>query len=146
MYTLRKLTTDGVEMNFELGSSYVVVKKENSVKEFERAFREIIIGNNNIFFSEQKDITGDLNDDNKNFWLDVPVALEKGFKYIHVENNTYFIKSETEVKSAFDNEVEDQIYAFVTSEGGKDVFPLYIRQKNFIMTDTGKTFSNLTLR
>jgi len=39
---------------------------------------------------------------------------------------------------------DSNIYAFVTSEGGKEVYPLRNGFYYFIMTDGGKTFDNLT--
>ncbi len=42
--------------------------------------------------------------------------------------------------------VDESIYAFVGSEGGLDIYPLYINQSNYIMTDGGKTFHNLTVK
>jgi len=40
---------------------------------------------------------------------------------------------------------DDKCYAFVTSEKGK-VEPLWLSQKNYIMTENGKTFSNLSIK
>lgn len=39
MFTLRKITQTGVEMNFNLGDSYTLVTKENSPEEFEKRFK-----------------------------------------------------------------------------------------------------------
>lgn len=38
----------------------------------------------------------------------------------------------------------DEIYLFLIYNDGKDVMPLYKKQRNYIMTSDGKTFSNLT--
>lgn len=40
MFTLRKITQTGVEMNFNLGDSYTLVTKENSPEEFEKVLKE----------------------------------------------------------------------------------------------------------
>lgn len=42
------------------------------------------------------------------------------------------------------DEVDKRIYAFVSSEVGDAVYSLFSNQQNYIMTDSGKTFSNLT--
>lgn len=36
MFTLRKITPDGIEMNFNLGESYTVVDSQRSPEEFKR--------------------------------------------------------------------------------------------------------------
>ena len=42
--------------------------------------------------------------------------------------------------------INSEIYALVTSEGGSEVYPLYKNEYYYIVTDTGKTFSNLTFK
>lgn len=37
-------------------------------------------------------------------------------------------------------------YAFVICKGGSEIIPLYKKQSNYIMTESGKTFSNLTYK
>ncbi len=37
-------------------------------------------------------------------------------------------------------------YAFILNNGGSNIIPLYKNQKNYIMSENGKTFSNLTHR
>lgn len=37
MFTLRKITGDGVELNFILGSSYTLITKDKNPEEFEAA-------------------------------------------------------------------------------------------------------------
>lgn len=39
-------------------------------------------------------------------------------------------------------EYED-VYGFITSEGGKEIHPLFGTQKTYIMTESGQTFSRL---
>ena len=40
MFTLRKITNDGLEMNFSLGDSYTLVTKDRSPKEFEDKMKD----------------------------------------------------------------------------------------------------------
>jgi hypothetical protein len=37
-------------------------------------------------------------------------------------------------------------YAILTVNGGSSFIPLYMNQQNYIMSDSGKTFSNLTFK
>lgn len=37
-------------------------------------------------------------------------------------------------------------YAIIICKGGSEFVPLYINQQNYIMTESGKTFSNLTFK
>ena len=36
---------------------------------------------------------------------------------------------------------QDGIFAFVSAHGGREIFPLYASQKNYIMTGQGTTFA-----
>lgn len=50
-------------------------------------------------------------------------------------------------KEVFNKDYEDsekECYSFVSSEGGKDFYPLYKKQYNFIVNENGGTFSNLS--
>lgn len=40
MFALRKITKDGLEMNFSLGDSYTLVTKDRSLKEFEDKMKD----------------------------------------------------------------------------------------------------------
>ena len=40
--------------------------------------------------------------------------------------------------------VKDNIYLFLVYDGGSKVLPLYKNQKNYMMTDSGNTFANLS--
>lgn len=53
-----------------------------------------------------------------------------------------------ETKETYGSEwvTSNQVYGFVTSEGGKDIHCLYPKQGNYIMTESGSTFDNLTLK
>ena len=48
MFTLRKLNSKGVELNFILGDSYTLIHKERNPKEFERN-NELFKFNDNIY-------------------------------------------------------------------------------------------------
>lgn len=85
MYTLRRVSSDGIEMNFNLGDSYTFVEKEKNPKEFKRMINEVLNG-----------------------------------------------------------EISNTCYAFVSYNGGQIHF-LHKDQRNYIMTESGVTFSNLTL-
>lgn len=141
MYTLRKVTPNGVESNMALGSSYNVVQAESSIEEFERTFN-IVYTQNEVFFTKEQ-ITGDLENDKKHFWPIAELAYQKGFRNIYAYNSLYDLNSENEVKPV---EGFGSVYAFIVSEGGKEIYPLFKNQRNYIMTDSGKTFSNLSLK
>lgn len=42
MFTLRKITKTGVEMNFDLGNHYTLITKERSPEEFEEGVKIIL--------------------------------------------------------------------------------------------------------
>lgn len=42
--------------------------------------------------------------------------------------------------------IEEPIFSFVISEGGKEVFPLFFLRRYYIVTENGKTFKNLTFK
>lgn len=75
--------------------------------------------------------------------VEANIALGNSYNFVTKE------RSEEEftkiAKITFDTETEEErIYAFITSEGGKEFYPLFTNQLNFIMTDSGRTFANLT--
>lgn len=98
MYTLRRISGQGVEMNFALGNSYTVVNRFLSYESFAEDFKE--------FYG--KPHVADLD----------PLA---------------------------DDDTKG-VYAFVGSENGINVYPLYTGQQAYIMTESGATFSNLTMK
>lgn len=98
MYTLRRISGQGVEMNFALGKSYTVVDRNVSYEEFRRDFER--------FF-------------NKPHVADMDPTSDDNTK---------------------------RVYAFVGDEGGQHVYCLYTGQQAYIMTESGSTFSNLTLK
>lgn len=82
MFTLRKITNDGLEMNFSLGDSYTLVTKERSPKEFEDKMK--------------------------------------------------------------DHPFYDKAYALIYCKD--EILPLYKTQKNYIVSENGTTYSNLTYK
>jgi len=84
MFILRKITGDGLQMNFALGDDYNFVDKEANPKEFN--------------------------------------SMKDFFKW------------------------DDEVYAFVSYKDGARTMPLYPKQKAFIMTESGKTFANVSQR
>lgn len=73
-------------------------------------------------------------------------SLGNEYTLIHSERN---VKEFNESFKLFWNETYDpdknNTFAFITKEGGI-LIPLFKNQFNFIMTDSGKTFSNLTYK
>lgn len=43
-----------------------------------------------------------------------------------------------------DEALVTSVYAFVSDEDGKNIYPLFKTQKAYIMTESGKTFSNIS--
>jgi len=41
---------------------------------------------------------------------------------------------------------DEDVYAILSSEGGKQFYALYKNQENYVMSEGGKTFSNLTFK
>jgi hypothetical protein len=83
MFYLRRISGNGIEMNFDLGNSYTLIDKEK---------------NPNDFKMHEDHIGG----------------------------------------------VDAKTYAFIACHSGSIVYQLYDGQLNYIMTEGGKTFSNLT--
>lgn len=98
MYTLRRISSNGVEMNFALGKSYTVVHRLTAYEEFRQDFT--------VFYKKPHvaDLDPNADEDTK------------------------------------------AVYAFVSTENGDNVYPLYSKQHAYIMTESGSTFSNLTLK
>lgn len=93
MFTLRRISGDGIQMNQEIGKGYTLIHKERNVKEFARTFVEVF----------DKEWGEDL-----------------------------------------DSTTDYDCYAFVCE--CDLIQPLYKNQLNFIMTDSGQTFDNLTFK
>jgi hypothetical protein len=95
MYTLRRISQEGVEINSKLGDSYVVVDREKNPKQFERDY--------NLLYGKET------------------VLIEL-------------------------SDIKKQVYALVSNDGGSKIFELTTDSFYYIMTESGKTFSNLTFK
>jgi len=78
-------------------------------------------------------------------------AVGENYTYIHRTFNPldfqatfklYFEKNHVADLDPSSDDDTTQVYAFICN--GKFLQPLYKRQKNFMMTDSGNTFANLT--
>jgi len=65
--------------------------------------------------------------------------FQKAFFSFHEKNHVADLDTESDHFSK-------QTYAFVIFKNGSEIIPLYKNQSNYIMTDSGKTFSNLTFK
>lgn len=83
MFYLRRISGNGIEMNFDLGNSYTLIDKQKNPHEFK----------------------------------------------MHEEHM---------------GGVDEKTYAFIACHSGSIVYQLYDGQLNYIMSEGGKTFSNLT--
>lgn len=98
MYTLRRISSNGIEMNSALGKSYTVVNRFVSYEEFRQDFA-VVFGKPHVADMDEN--------------------------------------ADSDTKS---------VYAFVGTENGDKIYPLYSKQQAYIMTESGATFSNLTLK
>jgi hypothetical protein len=96
MYTLRRISGQGAEMNLSLGSTYTVIHRDTAYDLFRSDFER--------FFG--KPYVSDIDHDD-----DIM-----------------------------------RVYAFVASDGGKEIYPLYTGQQAYVMTESGATISNLTMK
>lgn len=151
MYTLRTVKSNGREYNQVLGDRYQFIRSTSE------GFKEIFEAyyNVNVYptFKEDKvyksndpscpfqgrNLTGDLNYDNKFFWPDVKEAYEKGYRYYFVEGEMHFLEKEDVVAPC---EVSG-IKGFICV-GEDRLFPILRGDENYVMTESGRTFSNLT--
>lgn len=79
-----------------------------------------------------------------------------GIENAYSETNTiigesYQVASPLEIEELIQSDdyyksVQESIYGFITYENGSKTLPLYRKQKNYMMTDTGNTFANLSER
>lgn len=81
MFVLRKITSNGSEMNFNLGNSYTLVTKERSLEEFENKMKDNPFYSNIYAFIYGKDEILPLYKDQKNY-----IVSENGATY---SNLTY---------------------------------------------------------
>ena len=70
-------------------------------------------------------------------------ALGEHYQLILKETNS--LEFDSLSKQVFDSQ-DDECYGFVVGEDIKNPISLWVSQKNYIMTDGGKTFDNLTYR
>jgi hypothetical protein len=96
MFILRRISSEGIQMNQTIGESYTYIGRFENAEEFRRCFKKYF----------ERDHVADLDD-----------------------------TSDDDTK---------QVYCFISN--GSLHQPLYMRQQNYIMTDSGKTFSNLSWR
>jgi hypothetical protein len=96
MYTLRRISCDGVQMNQAIGETYTYIHREWTFDEFCKMFESYFERKHVADLDETSDI------DTKN------------------------------------------CYAFVVN--GSFVQPLYKNQKSFVMTESGKTFDNVSYK
>ena len=76
--------------------------------------------------------------------IQMNITLGEQYSYItKIDNNKEFARTYEALMDKSSTDDDGTIYAFVISEGGKDIIPLYNTQHNYIMTDSGKTFAHL---
>lgn len=72
-------------------------------------------------------------------------ALGKSYTYVSKEvNPEEFSRDFKLIHGEVNSADELRVYAFVSCESGEEIHSLYSNQQNYIMTDSGKTFSNIT--
>lgn len=63
----------------------------------------------------------------------------KAFEIFHSKKHVADLDNESD-------EFSKQTYAFIIFNNGSDLIPLYKNRRNYIMNESGKTFSNLTFK
>lgn len=79
MFILRKITGDGVEMNFALGNSYVLTDHESSSKDFKK-----LIESDEYYKSERENIYGFITEQS----TDIHCLFKNQKNYIMYHGNT----------------------------------------------------------
>lgn len=97
MYTLRKISGQGVQMNFYLGKSYTVIDRFVNYEDFKNCFK--------TWYGRE-----------------------------HVADLDPTADNDTKTTYAFISDYEGNMHA------------LWMGQSNYIMTESGQTFSNLTFK
>lgn len=69
-----------------------------------------------------------------------------GVSYSLVEKCLFPEEFEKARKNWCGGPVDENIYAFLIHDNGAQLTPLYKGQSNYIMTESGKTFANLSTR
>lgn len=95
MFTLRRISSQGVSMNFALGAEYTSINRFESYEEFSKAFKH------------------------------------------------YFGKPHIADLDETSDKDTQKVFCFISNEGGSKIFPLYMNQHNYIMSENGKTFSSM---
>lgn len=95
MLVLRRISSEGVEMNHVVGDNYTYIHRDTNPEEFRRTFKAVF---------------------DRDHVADLDPAADKDTK---------------------------NCYAFVCHG---HIQPLYKNQKNFMMTENGNTFANLTYK
>lgn len=70
--------------------------------------------------------------------------LGSQYQVIDKETNPEQFHKASEI--IFGEKVDDNCYAIIIYDYGSEFIPLYKCQSNYIMTESGKTFSNLTYK
>lgn len=155
MYTLRTIKVNekenGREKNQYLGDNYQIINSTSAgFKEIFEAFYNVDVYSN---YQLEKDylpndpkcpfqgrgITGDLEYDKKFFWVDVKEVYKKGYRFYFVEGEVYFLEDENQVVLSEITRTK----GFVCI-GEDKVYPLLKGDENYIVTESGRTFSNLS--
>ncbi len=71
------------------------------------------------------------------------INIDLGSRYTLTNKINHPTKFKSIMKDIFDNLNEDITYAFISTEDGSDIYPLYTTQHNYIMTESGKTFTKV---
>jgi len=74
--------------------------------------------------------------------IEMNISLGKAYNYVgKVESPKEF---ERILNGSFKDVDKDIVYAFIIDENGKEIYPLYTTHKNYIMTESGKTFAKVS--
>ena len=79
------------------------------------------------------------------------IDLGKSYTIVHQLSKSEFdrlfnvvYKETIETSDSMDlKDMRERVYAFVTTENGFEILPIFRNHKNYIMTESGKTFSKI---
>lgn len=74
------------------------------------------------------------------------IYLGNGYTFIHSEWAREEFERTLELREDWKAYDPDQFYAYVGNEDGSQIYPLFKAQFNYIMTDSGQTFANVTFK
>src|SRR6186713_2491804 len=74
------------------------------------------------------------------------VGREENYEEFSRHYERYFGKKHVADLDPESDGFSKDTYCFITASGGSQWIPLYKSQRNYIMTDSGQTFSNLTFK